>query len=174
MLAARRTLAAPPMPITRPTRAVRTPQALLAEGAAHALVGYQLAQATVVASQVFDAVASQQPDGARLRPVEFTLLALVSDNPDVTARQLSQALAITPPNLVGRLEQRQSRGLIARKRSEQDGRAQHIRMTPSGRKLVQHYAALLHAGEQEALAALSAGEHAMLVELLHKVALARR
>ncbi len=155
-------------------REARTPQAQLVEGPAHRIVGYQLAQASIVTSKVFEQVAAQHAADARLRPVEFTLLALVLDNPDVTARQLSRALAITPPNLVGRLEQMQSRGFIDRKRSEHDGRAQSIRLTPAGRKLVQRYAGLLDEGEQAALAALSAGERAILIELLHKVALGRR
>jgi DNA-binding MarR family transcriptional regulator len=160
--------------IPRPTRAARTPQALLTEGPVHGIVGYQLAQATIVTSKVFDQVAARQPDDARLRPVEFTLLALVLDNPDVNARQLSRALAITPPNLVGRLEQLQSRGFIERRRSEHDGRAQHIRLTTAGRKLMKRYAAMLVEREQLALAALTAGERAILIELLHKVALSRR
>lgn len=163
------------MPLApRPPRDARTPQALLAEGPAHGIVGYQLAQATIVTSKVFDLVTAQQAQDARLRPVEFTLLALVLDNPDVNARQLSRALAITPPNLVGRLEQLQARGFIERRRSERDGRAQHIRLTPAGRKLVQRYAAMLVEREQLALATLTAGERTILIELLHKVALVRR
>ena len=155
-------------------RPPRTPQALLGEGPAHGIVGYQLAQATIVTSKVFDQVTALQADNARLRPVEFTLLALVFDNPDVNARQLSRALAITPPNLVGRLEQLQSRGFIERRRSEEDGRAQHIRLTPMGRKLMQRYASMLAEREQIALAGLTAGERTILIELLHKVALGRR
>jgi DNA-binding MarR family transcriptional regulator len=96
------------------------------------------------------------------------------DNPDVNARQLARALAITPPNLVGRLEAMQSSGFIERRRSEQDGRAQHIRLTSAGRRLVQRYAAALASREAQALAGLTAGERAILVELLHKVALVRR
>ena len=83
-------------------------------------------------------------------------------------------LSITPPNLVGRLEQLQSRGFIERRRSEEDGRAQHIRLTPMGRKLMQRYASMLAEREQIALAGLTAGERTILIELLHKVALGRR
>ena len=141
--------AAPP---TGPSTNVPHPGRCSTEGAAHGILGYQLAQASIVTSKVFEQVAARQAPDARLRPVEFTLLALLLGNPDVTARQLSRALAITPPNLVGRLEHLQSRGLIDRRRSEQDGRAQHIRLTAPGRKLVQHYAALLQDGEQAAMA----------------------
>ena len=70
----------------------RTPHARLAEGRAHALVGYQLAQATITTSQVFEAQAGRPCD---LRPVEFTILTLIQENPDVSASQLARALAVT-------------------------------------------------------------------------------
>ena len=87
---------------THPFQSDATPLGHLDEGPLARILGYQLAQATVVTQRVF---LSQVGSTFELRPVEFTLLALVLDNPDVNARQLSRALAITPPNLVGRLEQ---------------------------------------------------------------------
>ena len=150
--------------------AERTPLASLSEGPVHGIVGYQLAQAAIVTDQVFD----EQAGDSGLRRVEFTLLALVQANPDVTARQLSRALAVTPPNIALWLERLEQRALVARARSERDARVQHIRLTRAGAALVQGTTQRLLAGERDALASLSAAEQAMLVELLHKVALARR
>ena len=155
----------------RPSDADRTPQARLSEGLAHGLVGYQLALATVVTHQVFDERVGYSQD---LRRVEFTILALVRDNPDVTARQLARALAVTPPNIATWLDRLESRKLVVRTRSAADGRVQHIRVTTAGAALVERAARALHEGERQALDTLSAAERAMLVELLHKVALARR
>lgn len=152
-------------------KADRTPLAQLSEGAIHAIVGYQIAQAAIVTDQVFDERAGQ-PGG--LRRVEFTMLALVQANPDVTARQLARALAVTPPNIAIWIDRLQTRGLVARTRSERDARVQHIRLTRAGAALVDRTAQSLLAAEQAALSALSAAERAMLVELLHKVALSRR
>lgn len=148
----------------------RTPQARLTEGAMHAIVGYQLAQATIVTDHVFD-----EKVGARggLRRVEFTLLALVQANPDVTARQLARALAVTPPNVAIWLDRLESRGWIGRTKSTADARVQHIRLTRAGAALVDRASQQLLEAEQAALSTLSAAERAMLVELLHKVALAR-
>lgn len=152
-------------------KADRTPLAQLSEGAMHAIVGYQIAQAAIVTDQVFDEHVGR-PGG--LRRVEFTMLALVQANPDVTARQLARALAVTPPNIALWIDRLQGRGLVARTRSESDARVQHIRLTRAGAALVDRTAHSLLAAEQAALSALSAAERAMLVELLHKVALSRR
>lgn len=155
----------------RPADADRTPNARLSEGLAHDLVGYQLALATVVTHQVFDERVGHPED---LRRVEFTILALVRDNPDVTARQIARALAVTPPNIAIWLDRLESRALVVRTRSTADGRVQHVRVTPAGAALVDRAARALLEGERQALDTLTAAERAMLVELLHKVALARR
>ena len=106
--------------------------------------------------------------------MEFTILALVQGNPDVTARQLARALAVTPPNIAIWLDKLESRGLVARARSESDARMQHIRITRAGAGLVERSVQLLQEGEQAALSALSPAERAILIELLHKIAMSRR
>ncbi len=148
----------------------RTPLARLSEGPVHGIVGYQLAQAAIVTDQVFDA----QAGGGGLRRVEFTILALIQANPDVTARQLARALAVTPPNIAIWLDRLDSRGLVTRTRSESDARVQHIRLAEAGAALVQQTTHALLDGERVALEALSTAEHAMLIQLLHKVALSRK
>jgi DNA-binding MarR family transcriptional regulator len=149
----------------------QTPHARLSEGATHAILGYQLAQASVTTTRVFEQHVGR-PFG--LRPVEYTILALVHDNRDATARQLAKALSMTPPNIALWLEKMESRGLVTRKRSARDARLQHIRTTASGAALAVKATRRLLDAEREALVALSAAEQAMLVELLHKIALARK
>ena len=149
----------------------RTPLARLAEGGVHAIVGYQLAQASIVTDQVFD---EQVGRNGELRRGEYTVLALVQGNPDVTARQLARALAVKPPQIATWLDRLEQRGLVSRTRSERDARMQHVRLTRSGSTLVQAATRRLIEAEQAALDTLSAAERAMLVELLHKVAQARR
>jgi DNA-binding MarR family transcriptional regulator len=149
----------------------RTPQARLTEAGLRGVIGYQLAQASIVTTQVFDGVVGGT---SGLRPVEYTMLALIHANPDVTARQLARGLAVTPPNIAVWIERLQSRGLVLRSRSQTDARLQHIRVSAAGAKLVREATKRLLAGEAAALAALSSAERAMLVELLHKVARARK
>ena len=106
--------------------------------------------------------------------MEFTILALVQGNRDVTARQLARALAVTPPNIAIWLDRLESRGLVARERSVSDARMQHVSLTARGTALVDRSVQALLEGERVALDGLSTAERAMLVELLHKVALSRR
>jgi DNA-binding MarR family transcriptional regulator len=149
----------------------RTPQARLTEAGLHGVIGYQLAQASIVTTQVFNGAVGTK---SRVRPVEYTMLALIQANPDVTARQLARGLAVTPPNIAVWIERLQSRGLVLRSRSATDARLQHIRVSTAGAKLVREATKRLLDGEAAALASLSAAERAMLVELLHKVAIARK
>lgn len=160
------------MPLTRKATvppADRTPQAALSEGPVHDLVGYQIAQAQIVTNQVFD----EQMAADGLRRLEFTVLALVQANPDVTARQLARALGVTPPNITVCVDRLQERALVVRTRGEHDGRLQHLRLSRAGAQLLQRAAQSLRDAERAALAVLSDAERAMLVELLHKVARAR-
>jgi DNA-binding MarR family transcriptional regulator len=149
----------------------RAPLVRLAEGELHGVLGYQLAQATIVATEVFAATVGQVHG---LRPVEYTILALIDANPGLTARQLAKALAVTPPNIAVWLDRLESGGHIVRSRSATDARMQHIRATRSGAELARRSTQRLVEAERAALSGLSAAERGILVELLHKAALCRK
>lgn len=134
------------------------------------MLGYQLAQASVLTDQVFRQQVSE-PLG--LRKVEFTMLSLVAQNEGLTAAQLAQALAFTAPNTAGWIERLVGRGLVLRAQHASDGRALHIRTTPEGRSLLQQAQRAIADGEDQALARLSPGERLLLMELLHKAASGR-
>jgi DNA-binding MarR family transcriptional regulator len=155
----------PPVPM-----AERTPEAQLAEGLVHGIVGYQLAQAAVVTDRVFD----EQAGAEGLRRVEFTILALLQANPDLHARQLARALAVTPSNIKAWIDRLEQRGWVTRTPSTADARMQHLRLTRAGLVVLQHTSDQVRVAERAALGGLSEAERAMLLELLHKVALARR
>ncbi len=156
-----------------PTRPApdETPAGHLSEAGLQGILGYQLAQARLSTQQVFQQCVGQPDD---LRPVEFTILALIDRNPDVSARQLARALAVAPPNLTTWLERLERRGLVTRERSATDRRTQLVRVTAEGSRLVRTGAQRVIAGEQAALDTLTAAERALLLELLHKVAVRRR
>lgn len=149
----------------------RTPHARLSEGRLHGVVGYQLAQATIVTTQVFEDSVGQPQS---LRPVEYTVLALVHANEGVTARQLANSLSMTPPNIKAWVDKLETRGLVVRHRATTDARLQPLSCTPAGAALAARATEQVLSAEETALAGLSAAERAMLVELLHKAALGRR
>jgi DNA-binding MarR family transcriptional regulator len=135
------------------------------------VLGYQLAQAAVATTAVF----AQQVGGPHdLRPVEYTLLQLIAENPGTSPVRLAQALAVTKPNITMWVDRLVGRGLVQRSPSASDKRAQELHTTRAGATLAQAATRALHGAEAQALRHLSAGERAILTELLHKVARADR
>ena len=159
------------MATRRPSRGDSTPVGGLDEARLHDVLGYQMAQATIVTAAVFRAEVGQ-PFG--LRPVEYTLLMLVTENPGGSLVRLARALAVTAPNITLWIDRLEARGLVQREQSASDRRVQVLRATAEGAALARLATQRILDAEREALAAhLSAGERAILLELLHKVACAR-
>jgi DNA-binding MarR family transcriptional regulator len=139
----------------------------LDEGPLGDLLGYRLAQATVVTDQAFSASAGARCD---LRKVEFTVLALVEQNGGLTAAQLAAALAFTPPNMTAWLDRLGQRGLVERRPHPRDKRAMQLHATPAGSTLLREAVAQIAHSEAQAFARLTAAERGMLLELLQKAA----
>ena len=131
------------------------------------LLGYHLAQASVTTFALFDTHVGK-PYG--LRKVEYSLLTLVLANGPLSPKRLAQALALSAPNLTLLLDRLQARGLLLRQRSLVDRRSQNVLLTDEGHRIAQATAAAALPMEQALSERLSPAEHAMLVELLRKVA----
>jgi DNA-binding MarR family transcriptional regulator len=151
--------------------AVVTPQGGLEEGGIHGLLGYQLAQASILTTEVFVRVVGGPLD---LRPVEFTILQLVRENSPVTATKVAKALAVTAPGVTIWLDRLEQRGLIKRERSQTDRRTQNLKVTRKGGELVASALTRLVNAERDLLKHLSEGERCMIFELLNKVSRAGR
>jgi DNA-binding MarR family transcriptional regulator len=131
------------------------------------IAGFHLARATVTTQHNFQRHIAAVFD---LNKVEFSLLMLVMANPGIAPKRLARALAVTAPKLTLLLDGLQSRRLIQRERNAADGRSQHVMLTDGGRKLARNAAAAAEPMERELLGQLSRAEHAMLIELLGKLA----
>lgn len=134
------------------------------------IVGYHIAQAKVTTYDAFDRHIGK-PFG--LRKVEFSLLMLLQANQALSPKQLGSTLTLTAPNLSLLLDRLQDRGLVRRERNPSDGRSQHIVLTEGGARLARDSAAAAVPMERELQRGLSRAEHAMLIELLDKLARAR-
>jgi DNA-binding MarR family transcriptional regulator len=146
-----------------------TPAGRMEEARLQKVLGYQLAQAAIVTDAIFR---EQVGEPFNLRPVEYTVLTLIAENPGGSLVRLARALCVTPPNISTMVDRLESKGLIAREASEEDRRAHVLHVTAKGADLVRKATQKIVAAESQALP-LSAGEQAILAELLHKVALAR-
>src|SRR5215212_11528608 len=115
------------------------------------LLGYNARRAALAAIDVFlDGMAPYQ-----LKPVEFSVLSLVTHNPGITSRQLCTALGILPPNLVGMVNALEKRELIVRQPHPRDGRAMGLHLTAGGQKLMRDAERTASQLEADAAARLS-------------------
>jgi DNA-binding MarR family transcriptional regulator len=141
----------------------------LDQGALTHLVGYAATRASVELKKSFQ----RHLGPLKLKAVEFSILVLVDTNPEVNQKQLGRALDVSAPNLAVTLDRMVEQGWVRRERSERDRRAQLVRLTPAGQSLVKRARKIALTMEQDALKVLSPAEQALLIELLHRVALGR-
>ena len=130
------------------------------------LLGYNLAQASIPTTRVF----RRRIAPLGLTQVEFTVLVLLATNPAVTQGQLGRTLGAAPSNLANMLSRLEGKGLIERRRSRRDARAQELALTRRGESLAKKALAASEGMEEGLLRHFSAGERAMLFELLQRVA----
>jgi DNA-binding MarR family transcriptional regulator len=146
-----------------------TPAGRLEEARLQSVLGYQLAQAVLVTDAIFR---QQVGEPLGLRPVEYTILTLVAENPGGSLARLARALSVTAPHITALVDRLEGAGLLARSASASDRRAQVLSVTAKGARLVQQATERILAAEKAVLP-LTAGEQAILAELLHKVACTR-
>jgi DNA-binding MarR family transcriptional regulator len=152
-------------------REAAAPEGTVALGPLAGVLGYHIAQAAVTTVDLFErhiGVAFE------LRKVEFSLLMLLLANSALAPKQLARELALTAPALTSLLDRLQERGLIRRERNPADGRSQHIVLSDKGLAVSRASAAAALPMERELLGKLTSAEHAMLIQLLSRVAGGRR
>jgi DNA-binding MarR family transcriptional regulator len=129
------------------------------------LLGYNARRAALAVIEVF----MERMAPYDLRPVDFSVLSLITHNPGITSRQLCTTLGILPPNLVGMINALEKRELIARRPHPRDGRAMGLHLTASGQKLMRDAERTAAELEAEVASRLSASEGKTLLRLLKKI-----
>ncbi len=129
------------------------------------LLGYNARRAALAVIEVF----LERMAPYDLRPVDFSVLSLITHNPGITSRQLCTALGILPPNLVGMVNAMEKRELIVRKPHPSDGRALGLHLTASGQKLMRDAERTAADLEADVASRLSASESKTLIRLLQKI-----
>lgn len=104
-----------------------------------------------------------------LRPVDFSVLSLVTHNPGITSRQLCTALGILAPNMVGMLNALEKRGLITRLPHPHDGRAMGLHLTEGGQTMMRAAEKTAAQLEVDSTPKLTAAERKTLIGLLKKI-----
>jgi DNA-binding MarR family transcriptional regulator len=104
-----------------------------------------------------------------LRPVDFSVLSLITHNPGISSRQLCSELNILPPNLVGMINTLEKRELILRKPHPSDGRVVGLHLSDVGSKLMKNAEQTAKELEEEAASKLTSNERKTLMRLLQKI-----
>ncbi|HWX78569.1 MAG TPA: MarR family transcriptional regulator [Steroidobacteraceae bacterium] len=129
-------------------------------------VGYALRRA----QGVIFADLSQALAPLILRPVQFTVLLLIDQNPGTTQSCVSAALGIQKANFVATIADLEGRALIRRRKSESDARSYSLNLTPRGRALLQRALELQSQHEARVIGQIGLEERLHLLALLHRLA----
>ena len=129
------------------------------------LLGYNARRAALAVIEVF----LERMAVFDLRPVDFSVLSLITHNPGITSRQLCTKLGILAPNLVAMVSALEKRDLIARLPHPLDGRAVGLHPTPTGKKMMQAAEKTAAKLEQDTAARLTDAERKTLLQLLKKI-----
>jgi DNA-binding MarR family transcriptional regulator len=129
------------------------------------LLGYNARRAALSVIEVF----LQRMAVYDLRPVDFSVLSLITHNPGITSKQLSNSLNILAPNLVAMVNGLERKGMISRQPHPHDGRAMGLHLTDSGLEIMRQAEKTASELEIESTPNLSTSERKTLLRLLQKV-----
>ncbi|MFA5596138.1 MAG: MarR family winged helix-turn-helix transcriptional regulator [Pusillimonas sp.] len=103
----------------------------------------------------------------KLKPVEFTVLALVAENPQINQKRIGETINVSPPNLATLLDRMQHDGLLERQRNPRDKRSHIVALTAQGQAVYEK--TRINVANLDKPATLNADEHDQLIQLLQKV-----
>jgi DNA-binding MarR family transcriptional regulator len=103
-----------------------------------------------------------------LRPRQLVALTLLRETGPATQQSLASAISIDRTNLVGLLNELESEGFVARRRSEEDRRRHIVELTESGASKLAAAEAALARAEAELLHGLDEQERQTLYTLLQR------
>jgi DNA-binding MarR family transcriptional regulator len=111
------------------------------------LIGYALRRAQgVVYADLNGALAR-----ISLRPLQFTLLLMVAENPGSSQSNVCEALGIQKANCVPTMGELERRGYIIRRKSTADARSYELHITHKGKRILQRAGEDFRSGGAEAI-----------------------
>jgi DNA-binding MarR family transcriptional regulator len=108
--------------------------------------------------------------GLGIAPPHVGVLRWIHAHSEKNQRELALHLGVLPSRLVVLLDELAGKGLLARERSSQDRRSQHLHLTPKGNRLLEKVEQIAARHEADLGAGLTELEKETLIELCAKLA----
>lgn len=130
------------------------------------IIGYKLRRAQLHVFQDFLETFSE----SRLRPAEFSVLAMIAQRPGMKQSDIAAALGIKRANFVALMDRLEKRGLAERRKGHTDRRSHSLHLSAAGERFVESMAENWRSHEERMVARLG-GETArdQLIELLDRI-----
>jgi DNA-binding MarR family transcriptional regulator len=129
------------------------------------LIGYALrrAQGTVYAD-LNDGLARLE-----LRPLQYTLMLIVSQNPGVSQSAVCDVVGIQKANGVPSMSELARRGFVIRRKSAADARSYELHLTAKGRRILQRAGEVQSSHERRLIERIGVDGREQLLTLLGKL-----
>lgn len=129
------------------------------------LIGYALRRAQgAVYADLHEALA-----GLEIRPLQYTLLLMVAENPGASQSGVCDALGIQKANCVPTMSELERRGLILRRKSSTDARSYELHLTVKGKRIVQRAGEIQSTHEKRLVERIGVEGRDQLLQLLGKL-----
>lgn len=129
------------------------------------VVGYRLKRAYMVINDDY----KSDPGLERLTTREFTVLALVDAQDEVSQSDIARKLGIERSGMVKLIDGLEAKGYLERRPHPSDRRVYQLKLTRSGGECLRIHHEAVRGHEDRILAALSDDERASLLSLLRKI-----
>jgi len=130
------------------------------------IIGYKLRRAQLFVFQDFIESFAKM----KLRPAEFSVLAIIADRPGLKQTEIAEMLGIKRANFVALMDSLEKRGLAERRKAESDRRSHSLHLTADGAKFVKTMTAVWSEHENRLIERLGgADQRDLLISLLDRM-----
>ena len=130
------------------------------------LIGYALRRAQgAVYADLNDGLARLE-----LRPLQFTMMLIVSENPGISQTGVCDALGMQKANCAPSMSELERRGFLTRRKSAADARIYELHLSAKGRRILQRAAEVQSLHESRLIERIGVEGREQLLALLGKLA----
>ncbi len=130
------------------------------------IIGYKLRRAQLMVFQDFIESFSR----LKLRPAEFSVLAVIATQPGLKQSEIASMLGIKRANFVALMDGLERRGLAERRKADSDRRSHSLHLTPEGARFVKKMSAVWQSHEDRLITRLGGTEERdRLITLLDRL-----